>query len=99
MLTDSNCDVISAYYSVGSLGKYAYEKDVCGLIVRDSTLSGTANGIRIKTWENSPTELTASNMTFDNIIMNNVANPIIIDQSYCPYASCPAEVSKFEMPN
>merc|ERR1712137_579123 len=79
--------------SVGSLGKYKDEKDVQGLIVQDCTLTETDNGIRIKTWANSPTNSICANMTFENIVMNNVANPIIIDQSYCPYASCQSSAS------
>ncbi|XP_078441270.1 pectin lyase-like superfamily protein [Wolffia australiana] len=78
--------------SVGSLGKYAFEKDVRGLVVKNSILSNTDNGLRIKTWASSPGVLAAANMTFDNIVMNNVANPIIIDQLYCPYASCASAV-------
>ncbi|XP_042482431.1 exopolygalacturonase-like [Macadamia integrifolia] len=74
--------------SVGSLGKYQDEGDVTGLVVRDCTLSGTMNGVRIKTWANSPDSSVASNMTFEDIVMNNVANPIIIDQTYCPYSTC-----------
>ncbi|KAL5698709.1 galacturonan 1,4-alpha-galacturonidase [Ranunculus cassubicifolius] len=73
--------------SVGSLGRYPNEGDVKGLLVQDCTISGTSNGIRIKTWANSHTSV-ASNMTFQNIVMNNVSNPIIIDQTYCPYSSC-----------
>ncbi|KAF6168673.1 hypothetical protein GIB67_020307 [Kingdonia uniflora] len=74
--------------SVGSLGRYANEGDVKGLLVKDCKLSGTKNGIRIKTWANSPNASFASNITFQNIVMNKVANPIIIDQKYCPYSSC-----------
>ncbi|XP_043714446.1 exopolygalacturonase [Telopea speciosissima] len=74
--------------SVGSLGRYEDEGDVTGLLVSDCTLSGTMNGIRIKTWANSPDTSVASNMTFEDIVMNNVANPILIDQTYCPYTSC-----------
>ncbi|KAM7257336.1 hypothetical protein ACFE04_013077 [Oxalis oulophora] len=33
----------------------------------------------------------ATNVTFENITMNNVTNPIIIDQEYCPFISCPAK--------
>ncbi|XP_077228645.1 exopolygalacturonase-like [Tasmannia lanceolata] len=76
--------------SVGSLGRYPNEKDVVGLHVRNCTLTGTDNGVRIKTFEaSSPSS--ASNFTFEDIVMNNVYNPIIIDQEYCPYASCSKE--------
>ncbi|XP_068319615.1 exopolygalacturonase-like [Pyrus communis] len=74
--------------SVGSLGKYPDERDVSGLVVKDCTMTGTTNGIRIKTWANSPGSSAATNMTFENIVMNNVTNPIIIDQSYCPFTAC-----------
>ncbi|WOK93288.1 hypothetical protein Cni_G01983 [Canna indica] len=43
--------------SIGSLGKQANEKDVIGLIVRNCTLTGTDNGLRIKTWQSSPSFL------------------------------------------
>jgi galacturan 1,4-alpha-galacturonidase len=78
--------------SVGSLGRYAEEQDVNGLIVRDSYITGTMNGVRIKTWRDSPCKITATNMTFENIIMTNVSNPIIIDQNYCPYSNCASQV-------
>ncbi|XVF44681.1 hypothetical protein PTKIN_Ptkin02bG0143700 [Pterospermum kingtungense] len=74
--------------SVGSLGRYRDEGDVSGLVVRDCTMRATTNGIRIKTWANSPGRSAATNMTFENINMNNVTNPIIIDQAYCPFTSC-----------
>uniref|UniRef100_A0A9I9DAY4 Exopolygalacturonase n=1 Tax=Cucumis melo TaxID=3656 RepID=A0A9I9DAY4_CUCME len=74
--------------SVGSLGRYRNEGDVSGLVVKNCSLTGTANGIRIKTWPNSPGSSSATNMTFENITMNNVSNPIIIDQSYCPFGFC-----------
>lgn len=77
---------------MGSLGRYKDEGDVQGLTVKDCTLSGTSNGVRIKTWENSPGTTTAANMTFENIVMNHVGNPIIIDQTYCPYANCASQV-------
>ncbi|CAH2078685.1 unnamed protein product [Thlaspi arvense] len=78
--------------SVGSLGRYPNEKDVKGLVVRDCKMSGTTNGIRIKTWADSPGLSAATNMTFQNIMMDNVTNPIIIDQSYCPFSSCTSNV-------
>lgn len=73
--------------SVGSLGKYKNEKDVVGVRVRNCTLWGTTNGVRIKTWPGSmPSQ--ASNLTFEDIILHNVSNPIIIDQGYCPTKDC-----------
>lgn len=90
--------VVNYYYwwccfgSVGSLGKYPEEKDVRGLIVRDSTITGTMNGVRIKSWPNSPSPSAVSNVTFENINMNDVGNPIIVDQLYCPSGICPNKV-------
>ncbi|XP_021846839.2 exopolygalacturonase isoform X2 [Spinacia oleracea] len=77
--------------SVGSLGKYPHEQDVNGLLVRNCTISGTSNGIRIKTWADSPGRSSATNMKFENIVMKHVRNPIIIDQAYCPFHSCSSQ--------
>ncbi|KAG8048169.1 hypothetical protein GUJ93_ZPchr0008g12511 [Zizania palustris] len=73
--------------SIGSLGKYQGEDDVRGLIIKNCTLSGTTNGLRIKTWPASPPSR-AFNITFQDIVMANVYNPIIIDQHYCPHGQC-----------
>ncbi|KAF5179740.1 Exopolygalacturonase [Thalictrum thalictroides] len=78
--------------SVGSLGRYQNEGDVNGLLVKNCTLSKTTNGVRLKTWESSPNPSKAINITFEDIIMNNVCNPIIIDQTYCPYVSCESKL-------
>ncbi|KAF7018508.1 hypothetical protein CFC21_031791 [Triticum aestivum] len=74
--------------SIGSLGRYVGEGDVTRVHVRDMTFEGTMNGVRIKTWENSPTKSLAAHMLFENMIMKDVQNPIIIDQKYCPYYDC-----------
>ncbi|XWS53576.1 hypothetical protein CRYUN_Cryun10bG0013200 [Craigia yunnanensis] len=73
--------------SVGSLGKYKNEKDVVGISVWNCTIKGTQNGIRVKTWPGAPASK-ASNLTFEDIFMINVSNPIVIDQEYCPSHSC-----------
>lgn len=93
----SNIDVSYVYcgpghgISIGSLGKYNNEEHVHGVTVRKCTLNGTDNGIRIKSWA-SPYAITASKFLFQDIFMENVRNPIIIDQTYCPYSSCNRQV-------
>ncbi|KAJ0014384.1 hypothetical protein Pint_21661 [Pistacia integerrima] len=57
--------------SVGSLGRTPKEKSITGLTVRNCTFTGTENGVRIKTWPDSY-EGTASNFTFEDLVMNNV---------------------------
>ncbi|KAJ7977604.1 exopolygalacturonase-like [Quillaja saponaria] len=72
--------------SVGSLGKYPDEKDVSGVDVTNCTLKNTTNGVRIKTWPASPPSQ-ASDITFKDIILETVKNPIIIDQKYGSHKS------------
>uniref|UniRef100_A0A2N9IDQ9 Uncharacterized protein n=1 Tax=Fagus sylvatica TaxID=28930 RepID=A0A2N9IDQ9_FAGSY len=86
--------------SIGSLGKYTNEEPVSGIRVIGCTLTDTTNGVRIKTWSSNPTSSSATDMHFKDIIMNNVANPIIIDQVYCPWNQCKAQVpSKIKLSN
>ncbi|PON77144.1 Glycoside hydrolase [Trema orientale] len=73
--------------SIGSLGKYQNEQAVEGVVVRNCTIKNTTNGVRIKTWPDSHDGV-ASNMHFEDIIMQNVGNPVLIDQEYCPWNQC-----------
>ncbi|KAJ1395234.1 Pectin lyase fold/virulence factor [Sesbania bispinosa] len=67
--------------SIGSLGKVAEEREVRGVRIKNSQLIGTTNGLRIKSWpDRYPGG--ASEISFSNITMENVKNPIIIDQEY-----------------
>ncbi|KAJ4839196.1 hypothetical protein Tsubulata_023145 [Turnera subulata] len=67
--------------SVGSLGKYKAEEDVMGILVSNCTLTKTKFGARIKTYGKSdPSQ--ASNIIYQDIIMDSVHDPIIIDQNY-----------------
>ncbi|XP_022979570.1 exopolygalacturonase-like [Cucurbita maxima] len=82
--------------SVGSLGRYKNEMDVIGIRVENCTISDTQNGVRVKTWPGNYSS-NAAHLTFQNIVMNNVSNPIIIDQHYCPNHSCDTkEVNYFD---
>ncbi|KAK9725591.1 hypothetical protein RND81_05G155600 [Saponaria officinalis] len=71
--------------SIGSLGKYEDEEDVRGVQVKNCTLRDTTNGLRIKTFPYKPNVLPiqASGFLFQDIVLQNVKNPIIIDQEYC----------------
>lgn len=51
------------------------------MVVSGAKLIGTTNGLRIKTWQGGSGY--AKNIVFKNVLMDNVTNPIIIDQHYC----------------
>ncbi|XP_062227642.1 exopolygalacturonase-like [Phragmites australis] len=74
--------------SIGSLGRYKDEKDVTDITVKDCTLKKTTNGVRIKSYEDAASVLTASKIHYENIQMDDVANPVIIDMKYCPNKIC-----------
>lgn len=73
--------------SVGSLGRSHESEYVAGISVRNCTFKGADNGLRIKTWSPSLYSV-ASNLTFEDIVMQNTGNPILIDQQYCPFSDC-----------
>lgn len=79
--------------SIGSLGKRTNEGDVIKVKFSNCTLTETTNGLRIKTYRGSPS-LKASNLVFQDIVMNSVKNPIIIDQQYnSEHAAAPSKVA------
>ncbi|KAJ3671543.1 hypothetical protein LUZ60_007622 [Juncus effusus] len=79
--------------SIGSLGGTDNEPGVLNVTVKSVTFYGTQNGLRIKTW-GKPYEGFVSGVGFENITMDDVKNPIIIDQNYCPKkVSCPGQSS------
>ncbi|XP_075663622.1 putative polygalacturonase At1g80170 [Castanea sativa] len=67
--------------SIGSLGKSNSWSQVHDVMVDRALLSNTDNGVRIKTWQGGSGF--ATEITFQNVLMENVSNPIIIDQYYC----------------
>ncbi|KAG5088266.1 hypothetical protein JHK86_000878 [Glycine max] len=79
--------------SIGSLGQKLDEKGVENVTLTNAIFSGSDNGVRIKTWAR-PSNGFVRNVLFQNIIMDNVENPIIIDQNYCPNnQGCPGQTS------
>ncbi|KAJ8755421.1 hypothetical protein K2173_019219 [Erythroxylum novogranatense] len=79
--------------SIGSLGKDLQEDGVQNVTVKTSTFVGTENGLRIKTW-GRPSNSFVRDIFFQHSIMQNVQNPILIDQNYCPSnENCPGQAS------
>lgn len=54
--------------------------------------SGTQNGLRIKTWGKGYSGFVRG-VTFADAVMQDVQNPIVVDQNYCPgNVNCPGQV-------
>ncbi|KVI00696.1 Glycoside hydrolase, family 28 [Cynara cardunculus var. scolymus] len=84
--------------SIGSLGKNNSEDFVSNVLVDKVVLTNTTNGVRIKSWQGGSGY--AKNIKFQNIIMRNVTNPIIVDQNYCDRKeACPEQDSAVQMQN
>ncbi|THU53944.1 hypothetical protein C4D60_Mb10t19740 [Musa balbisiana] len=82
--------------SIGSLGAHNSEAQVSNVTVDTARFIETANGVRIKTWQGGKGY--AKGLTFKNIVMHNVLNPIIIDQNYCDSQNpCQRQVSAVQV--
>ncbi|XP_022759654.1 polygalacturonase At1g48100 [Durio zibethinus] len=77
--------------SIGSLGNHNSRACVSNITVRDSVIKVSDNGVRIKTWQGGSGAV--SGITFSNIHMESVRNPIIIDQFYCLSKDCTNQTS------
>ncbi|KAI6671982.1 hypothetical protein NL676_006867 [Syzygium grande] len=84
--------------SIGSLGKLNSWADVHDVVVDGALVSNTENGLRIKTWQGGGGSVT--NVIFQNVWMENVSHPIIIDQYYCDsFQPCPNQTSAVKVGN
>ncbi|OIW17445.1 hypothetical protein TanjilG_22557 [Lupinus angustifolius] len=83
--------------SIGSLGNHNSRACVSNITVRDSVIKFTDNGVRIKTWQGGSGSV--SGVTFNNIHMESVRNPIIIDQFYCLTKDCTNKTSAVTVSN
>ncbi|XP_062197232.1 polygalacturonase At1g48100-like [Phragmites australis] len=73
--------------SIGSLGKPGSSRAcVANVTVRNAVIRHSDNGVRIKTWQGGSGSV--SSVSFENVRMDAVRNPIIIDQYYCLSHSC-----------
>ncbi|KAK4360264.1 hypothetical protein RND71_019216 [Anisodus tanguticus] len=81
--------------SIGSLGNTP-NPVVKDIHVKSCTLTATQNGVRIKTRAPSNAGI-ATMITFEDIIMNNVWNPIFIDQHYCAPDDCSTQTSSVQV--
>ncbi|GAB4830623.1 hypothetical protein Ancab_020389 [Ancistrocladus abbreviatus] len=77
--------------SIGSLGNHNSRACVHNITVRDSLIKMSNNGVRIKTWQGGSGVV--SGVRFENIHMDTVRNPIIIDQFYCLGRGCNNQTS------
>ncbi|KAK4254717.1 hypothetical protein QN277_010057 [Acacia crassicarpa] len=79
--------------SIGSLAREMDEPGVERVTVKAVNMTGTQNGVRIKSW-GRPSNGFVRRIVFQNILMLGVQNPIIIDQNYCPdNINCPRQAS------
>ncbi|KAK7284542.1 hypothetical protein RJT34_19289 [Clitoria ternatea] len=83
--------------SIGSLGYHDSRACVSNITVRDSYIKVSDNGVRIKTWQGGSGSV--SGVTFSNIQMISVRNPIIIDQFYCLTKDCTNKSSAVSVTN
>ncbi|KAB1207891.1 hypothetical protein CJ030_MR7G024253 [Morella rubra] len=67
--------------SIGSLGKDNSTGLVTKVVLDTAFLKETTNGLRIKTWQGGSGYVRG--VRFQNVMMEDVSNPIIIDQFYC----------------
>lgn len=77
--------------SIGSLGFRNSRACVSNVTVSDSKIKHSDNGVRIKTWQGGSGSV--SKVSFNNIHVDTVRNPIIIDQYYCLTRSCTNQTS------
>ncbi|GAA0167020.1 hypothetical protein Leryth_015026 [Lithospermum erythrorhizon] len=83
--------------SIGSLGMRNSQACVSNITVKDSEIKHSDNGLRIKTWQGGFGGV--SKVTFNNIRMDTVRNPLIIDQYYCNTKNCPNQTSAVYISN
>ncbi|GJJ09196.1 hypothetical protein Clacol_003418 [Clathrus columnatus] len=99
LVSNLNCNG-SHGTSIGSLGQFAGETDIVeNVLIENIVMANAQNGARIKVFGGNPSPTSVSgggtgfvkNVTFLNYRVDNVDNPILIDQCYETAASVCAE--------
>ncbi|KZV88954.1 pectin lyase-like protein, partial [Exidia glandulosa HHB12029] len=101
LVSNLTCDG-SHGISVGSLGQYPQFFDIAeNIVVRDVSISNAQNGARIKVWAGPGVGSgRVNNVTYENVVVNNVDNPLIFDQCYMTSAEvCAAVPSRVDLTN
>ncbi|XP_076890697.1 exopolygalacturonase-like [Bidens hawaiensis] len=81
--------------SVGSLGRHNAREYAGSIRVIGATFTNTQNGVRVKIVPGGSGS--ASEITFSNIEMTNVQNPIIVTHFYCPHQKCDKDEKPISM--
>ncbi|KAI8341602.1 pectin lyase fold/virulence factor [Choanephora cucurbitarum] len=68
-------------FSIGSLGKGGSSATVKNIRIESSVCDNCQNGIRIKTWPGGKGSVSA--VSFKDVKLNNVENPVLITTHYC----------------
>lgn len=92
-----NSSVLFSMCSIGSLGNHNSRACVSDITVSDSVIKTSNNGVRIKTWQGGSGAV--SRVIFQNIQMDTVRNPIIVDQYYCLSKKCENQTSAVYVSN
>ncbi|KAK6928350.1 Glycoside hydrolase, family 28 [Dillenia turbinata] len=77
--------------SIGGLGQGNTKACVSNITVTDVTMLNTQTAVRIKTWQGGSGSVRG--VTFSNIKVSAVKNPIVIDQYYCNVGKCKNQTS------
>lgn len=81
--------------SLGGLGRGQTQACVSNVTVHDVTIRNSQNGVRIKTWQGGSGAVRA--ITYKNVYVVNISNPIIIDQFYCDGSKCKNQSSAVQV--
>ena len=73
--------------SIGSLGERRAEQSVEDVLLADVRFYRTSNAARVKTWQGGRGHV--RNVTFTNLDVRAVGQPLVVDQFYCPASQHP----------